>query len=157
MERTLMMTMFIFSRLIFITRLTRKEAEQEQQNSIYMKTIIFLALVLLCSLAQGQETFTIVKVDTVKQEYSIKALSEQRARLVQSAKELRIEIMKVDSLLKIGGVIIERQKKINWAGKVGISQELTTPLSIPDNVDAGLNHLTPVELLDISTTTKTIN
>ena len=122
-----------------------------------MKTIIFLGLVLLCSLAQGQETFTIVKVDTVKQEYSIKALSEQRARLVQSAKELRIEIMKVDSLLKIGGVIIERQKKINWAGKVGISQELTTPLSIPDNVDAGLNHLTPVELLDISTTTKTIN
>ena len=76
-----------------------------------MKTIIFLGLVFLCGLAHGQETFTVIKIDTVKQEYNIKALTEQRARLVRSAKELRLEIQKVDSLLKIGGVIIERQKK----------------------------------------------
>lgn len=122
-----------------------------------MKTIIFLGLVLWCSLAHGQETFTIVKIDTVKQEYSIRALSEQRARLVQSAKELRLEIQKVDSLLKIGGAIIERQKKINWAGKVGIAQELTTPLRISDKGNAGLNCPTPGELLYISTKSPTIN
>jgi hypothetical protein len=82
-----------------------------------MKTIIFLALGLWCSLAQGQDTFTIVKIDTVKQEYSVSALSEQRARLVQSAKELRLEIMKIDSLLKIGGVIIENRKRLTSQGK----------------------------------------
>ena len=123
-----------------------------------MKTIIFLGLVLWCSLAHGQETFTIVKVDTVKQEYSIKALSEQRARLVQSAKELRVEIMKVDSLLKIGGEIIEKQKKINKTGNTGIGNGgHTSILTIRNNMETGLNHPTPGELLEIGTKSNTTN
>jgi hypothetical protein len=122
-----------------------------------MKTIIFLALVLLCSLAHGQETFTIVKVDTVKQEYSIKALSEQRARLVQSAKELRLEIQKVDSLLKIGGVIIEKRLQQTRSYNAVTTQELTTPLSVPNKGNAGLNCPTTGELLEISTKSPTIN
>jgi hypothetical protein len=123
-----------------------------------MKTIIFLGLGLWCSLAHGQETFTVTKIDTVKQEYSIRALSEQRSRLVQSAKELRLEIMKVDSLLKIGGVIIEKQKKLYKTGNVGIGNGgYTSRLTIRNNVDVGMNCQNPEELLDISTKSPTIN
>ncbi len=66
--------------------------------------------------------------------------------------------MKVDSLLKIGGVIIEKQKKLYKTGNVGIGNGgYTSRLTIRNNVDVGMNCQNPEELLDISTKSPTIN